>query len=157
MGSPMTPYLRRFLPIKFGRGVCCGLFFWHCGTAGRQCVRPRVAPPLSLRLGERSKSAFSPVNTPRWCHDRGRPPGLREHGIEAYGAFRPWKRAITMINDDPSAVACNPCSHCRHVAGFLVSAPIGFGPFGLVENTAGTPRLSQVRAHAAARLPCSVG
>lgn len=57
-------------------------------------------------------------------------------GIEADVVYLPWKRAITMAKDDSAAAAYYPGYHCRHVEGFVASEPIGFGPLGLVENTA---------------------
>ena len=41
-----------------------------------------------------------------------------------------------MAKDDSAAVAYYPSYHYRHVEGFIASEPIGFGPLGLVENTA---------------------
>lgn len=59
-------------------------------------------------------------------------------GTEIDVAILPWKRAISMAKEDQNSVAYFPGYHCRHVDGFVPSAPIGNGPLGFAENV-GSP------------------
>lgn len=54
--------------------------------------------------------------------------------LETEVMFLPWKRAIAVARNNPDAVAYYPGYHCRHVARFVASEPIGNGPLGLAEH-----------------------
>lgn len=55
-------------------------------------------------------------------------------GVSTEINFLPWKRAIAAAQSDTDIIAYYPGYHCRHVDGFVASAPIGQGPLGLAEN-----------------------
>lgn len=55
-------------------------------------------------------------------------------GYDIDVSFMPWKRTIAIARDDDAVLAYFPGYHCRHVAGFVASEPIGFGPLGFAEN-----------------------
>lgn len=58
---------------------------------------------------------------------------LAKSGAKIAVEVMPWKRAISTAKKGVSAIGYFPGYHCRHVAGFVASDPIGFGPLGFAE------------------------
>jgi polar amino acid transport system substrate-binding protein len=57
-------------------------------------------------------------------------------GYQIEVEFRPWKRAVDMVDKGTDQViACFPAYHCTHLGGFLASDPIGAGPLGFALHT----------------------